>query len=73
MQSGQDIYLTEASSEKIKEGEHTLDLTSPIRDLNDNIIGVAGITVLYEVSAGDKPEHHFNHSKSVAGVLLYIY
>ncbi len=66
VKSGRDIYLTEASSEKRKVGEHTLDLTSPLRDLDNNIIGVAGITVLYQVHAGDDPEHHFEHTKGMA-------
>ncbi|MEN8135529.1 MAG: ATP-binding protein [Thermodesulfobacteriota bacterium] len=66
MQSGQDIYLVEASSEKETEGEHTLDLTSSLRDLDHNIIGVAGITLFYKVDAGEKPEAQFEHNKGRA-------
>ncbi|MEN8142904.1 MAG: PAS domain S-box protein, partial [Thermodesulfobacteriota bacterium] len=66
MQGGQDIYLTEATSEDKIEGEYTLDLTSPLRDLDNNIIGVAGITLLYLVHAGDNPEYRFEHTKGMA-------
>jgi two-component sensor histidine kinase len=66
IKSGLIIILTESSSEPVSEDEYTVDVTYPLHDLAGKVIGVAGITLYYDIAEGEKIEHEADEARKKA-------
>jgi two-component sensor histidine kinase len=66
IKSGDVITMTESSTEPASKDEHTVDVTYPLHDLTGKHIGIAGITLYYDVFEGETKEHEFDEARKKA-------